>query len=196
MENRLSGAQLAGGNSTSIREKDDYYATAPDTTRLFLNTFKEDLGNDILEPACGEGHLAKVLKEYFPNSDIECTDLVDRGYGVGGIDFINHNFDKKFDTVITNPPFKYSKEFILKGLELSNKYTIIFCKIQLLEGVSRKEMFLNTPLRYVYIHSSRQNPLKNGNNRNENGKKWSSTMAFAWYVWEKDYKGEPVVRWI
>lgn len=196
MENRLSGAQLAGGNSSTKREENDYYATAPETTKLFLDIFKEDLGESILEPACGEGHLAEVLKEYFPNSDITSTDLVNRGYGVGEIDFINHNFDKKFDTVITNPPFRYAKEFILKGLEVSNKYVIMLCKIQLLEGVNRKEMFFNTPLKYIYVHTTRQATWKNGEETDSRGKKWATTMCLAWFVWEKGYNEEPIVRWI
>lgn len=196
MENRLSGAQLAGGNSSSIREKDDFYATAPNTTRLFLDTFKEDLGSDILEPACGEGHLAEVLKEYFPNSNIDCIDLVDRGYGTGGVDFLTYNPEKKYDTVITNPPFKYAKEFILKGLELSNRYVIMLCKIQLLEGVNRKEMFFNTPLKYIYIHTTRQATWKNGEKTDSKGKKWATTMCLAWFVWEKGHNEEPIVRWI
>lgn len=192
----MIGSKLAGGNPKLGRVKDDFYATAPDTTKLFLDTFKEDLGKTILEPACGEGHLAGVLKEYFPDSNIDCIDLVDRGYGIGGIDFLTYNPDKKYDTVITNPPFKYVKEFILKGLELSNKYTIMFAKIQLLEGKDRKNMFLNTPLKYVYVHSSRQSPLRDGKDRDENGKKWNSTITFAWYIWEKGYKGEPIIRFI
>lgn len=194
--NKLTGAQLAGGNTSSRREENDYYATNPDTTRLFLDTFKEDFGKNILEPACGEGHLAEVLKEYFPESNIDCIDLIDRSYGIGGVDFLTYNTDRKYDTVITNPPFKYAKEFILKGLELSNKYTIMLCKIQLLEGVSRKEMFKDTPLKWVYIHSTRQATWKNGKSVDENGKKWATTMCLAWFIWEKDYKGEPVIKWI
>lgn len=57
-------------------------------------------------------------------------------------------------------------------------------------------MFEQTPLKYVYVHSSRQNPMRNGKDRDENGKKWSSTMAFAWYVWDKEYTGEPIIKWI
>ncbi|MCI7208535.1 MAG: hypothetical protein MSA15_21390 [Clostridium sp.] len=196
MENRLSGAQLAGGNSSTKREENDYYATAPETTKLFLDIFKEDLGESILEPACGEGHLAEVLKEYFPNSNIDCIDLINRGYGTGGIDFLTYNTDKKYDTVITNPPFKYAKEFILKGLELSNRYVIMLCKIQLLEGVNRKEMFFNTPLKYIYVHTTRQATWKNGEETDSRGKKWATTMCLAWFVWEKGYNEEPIVRWI
>lgn len=30
----------------------------------------------------------------------------------------------------------------------------------------------------------------------ENGKKWNSTMCFAWFIWEKGFSGEPTIRWI
>ena len=36
----------------------------------------------------------------------------------------------------------------------------------------------------------------NGNPLNENGKKWSSTMCFAWVIFENGFDGEPVIRWI
>jgi len=28
------------------------------------------------------------------------------------------------------------------------------------------------------------------------GKNWSSTMCFAWFVWEHGYDGEPVLKWL
>lgn len=28
------------------------------------------------------------------------------------------------------------------------------------------------------------------------GKPWATTMCNAWYIWEKDWKGEPTVRWL
>ena len=51
----LSGGQLAGGNSTSKREDNDFYATDPETLKLFLYEFWKDNGfeGDILETACG-----------------------------------------------------------------------------------------------------------------------------------------------
>ena len=198
MNKALSGGQLAGSNSTRERVEHDFYATDPQTVKLFLNEFHKDnqLEGDILECTCGQGHIAKVLEEMYPNNNVEGVDLIDRGYGQGGIDFITHKFDRKFGTVITNPPFSLAKEFIEKGLDVSNKYVIMLCKIQLLEGIKRKEMFLNTPLKYVYVHSTRQNPWRNGETTDSNGKKWSTTMCLAWFVWDKEYEGEPVIRWI
>ncbi len=47
-------------------------------------------------------------------------------------------------------------------------------------------------------NKQRQQPLRNGSDIDElTGKKMaSSTMAFAWFVWEKGYTGEPIIKWI
>lgn len=194
----LSGGQLAGGNSASKREEHDFYATNPETLKLFLYEFLKDnnFEGEILEPACGQGHISKTLQEIFPNIEITSTDLIDRGYGQGGINFLTHNYGKKFDIVITNPPFSLAKEFIEKGLNVSNRYVIMLCKIQLLEGSKRKDMFLNTPLKCVYVHTTRQATWKGGMSTDSKGKKWATTMCLAWFVWDKKYEGEPVIKWI
>lgn len=114
----------------------------------------------------------------------------------GGVDFLHHNYGRQFDNVITNPPFKLAKEFIKRALEVSKGKVIMFAKIQLLEGQERREMFENTPLKYVYVFSKRVNPMRNGEELDEKGKPWSSTMCFAWFVWEHEYEGEPIIRWL
>ena len=35
-----------------------------------------------------------------------------------------------------------------------------------------------------------------GKETDENGKKWNSTMCFAWFVWEKGYSGDTIIKWI
>lgn len=189
----MNGYSLAGMSTTRNRVDNDYYATPPETTRAILDEVV--LNGSIWEPACGAGHISEVLKEYYPNSQIISTDLVNRGYGTGGFDFLTHE-GGKVDNIITNPPFKLAKEFIEKSLEFASDKVIMFAKIQLLEGAARRDMFDNTPLKYVYVFSKRQNPLRNGSPVDENGKKWSSTMCFAWFVWEQGYEGEPIIRWV
>lgn len=194
MNKEIKGSSLAGGSPARGRVKDDYYATPPQSTQALLDVL--ELKGTILEPACGEGHISEVLKKNYPGSEIVSTDLVDRGYGVGGIDFLEKEYDRVFDNVITNPPFKYMREFVEKSLEISTDKVIMFGKIQFLEGQRRKEFLKNSPLKYVYVFSERQNPMRNGSPVDENGKKWSSTMCFAWYVWEQGYQGEPIIRWL
>lgn len=190
----LSGTNLAGMSTTRSRVENDYYATPPEVTMAILN--KEVLEGSILEPACGEGHISEVLKEYYPNQEVVSTDLIDRGYGQGDINFLTYDFNRKFDNIITNPPFKYAKEFIERGLELANNKVIMFAKIQLLESEKRQELFEKHPPKSVYVFSKRVNPWRNGSPVDEKGSPWSSTMCFAWFVWEVGYKGETVVRWL
>jgi len=194
----LSGGQLAGGNSTTEKADNDYYATDPQTVREFLNNSISVFENIkmIHEPACGQGHLTEVLKDYFPNIPIVNTDLIDRGYGVGGIDFLNSDFNPNADLIITNPPFSLINDFIRVGFEKTNRYLVYLCKIQMLETVARKKILENSPLKYIYIHSKRQATWKNGQPLDPQGKKWATTMCLAWFVWDKEYKGEPIVKFI
>lgn len=112
------------------------------------------------------------------------------------MDFLTENYPEKFNNVITNPPFSLAKEFAEKALEVSTGKVILFAKIQFLEGRQRKDFFATHPPKAVYVFSKRVNPLRNGLEVDENGKPWSSTMCFAWFVWEHGYTGEPCIRWI
>jgi hypothetical protein len=62
--------------------------------------------------------------------------------------------------------------------------------------MKRATFMQNSPLRTVYVFKARQNPLRNGSPVDENGKRWASTMAFAWFVWEVGYAGKPTIEWI
>lgn len=72
----LSGTSLAGMSPTRSRVENDYYATPFEATEAILS--REELHGSILEPAAGEGHISKVLREHYPNSQIISTDLVQR----------------------------------------------------------------------------------------------------------------------
>lgn len=193
----LTGGQLAGGNSVTQKADNDYYATDPQTVRQFFNATREEFKDVsvIWENACGEGNISKVIKECF-DTNIVSTDLINRGYGWGNIDFLNSDYNPSADLIITNPPFSLINDFIIKGLEKTNRYLVYLCKIQMLETVARKDILQSSPLKYIYVHSKRQATWKNGQPLDEKGNKWATTMCLAWFVWEKGYKGEPIVRWL
>jgi hypothetical protein len=191
----MNGSNIAGGNPERGRVENDYYATPTETTLAL----PEDILYPALEPACGEGHISKLLT----GGDVVSTDLVFRGYGKGGVDFLNENFyeelyfPSKYNTVITNPPFNLFQEFVEKALKVSNKKVIMFGKLQALEGMKRATFLQTTPLKTVYVFKRRQQLLPNGKDFKEiTGRKSSNTMAFAWYVWEKGYTGKPQIEWI
>lgn len=181
----IVGCLGASNHCKEEREENDYYATDPVAGEWLINL--EDLHHNIWECACGEGHLSKVFLNHGFN--VKSTDLIDRGFGDGGIDFLKCN--EKFDgDIITNPPYKYAEKFIQHALSLiddGNK-VCMFLKVQFLEGKSRKKMFAIYPPRVVYISSSRIPCGKNGVFK-------PSMVAYGWYVWEKGYKGDTILKW-
>ena len=184
----------ASNHSNKEREQNDFYATDPHALEIFLDKLDEDkiyLHKNIWECACGKGHLSKVLEEKGYN--VHSTDIVDRGYGIGNVDFLKQDTSFEGD-ILTNPPYKYAKEFVEKALEIqaNGYYTIMLLKIQFLEGQARKKLFERYPPKYVYVNSKRQTCYINGNM----SKKMSSAACYCWFVWEKGFKGGTIIRWL
>lgn len=181
MSNNLNGTNLAGTSTTRERVSNDYYATPYESTNALLNNVK--FYGNFLEPCVGGGHIAEVIKKYYPNEPVYCMDLVDRGYPNTLVkDFLTYDFlDQKFDNIITNPPYSLAQEFLEKSMNIinDNGKIAMFLKIQFLEGAKRLEMFKKYPPKYIYVFTKRQNPWRNGNPLDEKGKPWSSTMCFC-----------------
>lgn len=140
---RSAHATLGARNfALNEREQNDYYATEPKALELLLD--KEAFAPNVWECACGEGHLSKVLTGR--GYKVKSTDLIDRGYGEGGIDFLKYEGTFGGD-IITNPPYKYAKEFVEKALDVipNGNRVAMFLKLQFLEGKARRKMFEEAP---------------------------------------------------
>ena len=196
----LAGAKLAGGNPENGRVEDDYYATNPEAVKMLLTKYTFD-AHTILEPCVGGGHIANAINDFYTTKrEITGMDLVDRGYpGTIVADFLTYKTDKKYEGIITNPPYSLAKEFVEKGMELleDDGQMAMFLKIQFLEGAKRKELFDKYPPKYIYVFRNRMATLNSGLEKDpKTGKRWATTMCHAWFVWEKGSTSEPVVRWL
>lgn len=152
---------------------------------------EERFAPHIWECACG-GHLSRVLEQH--GYDVLSTDLIYRGYGKPGtVDFLET--EGCFDgDIITNPPYRFALEFVRKALQVvvPGRKVAMFLKLQFLEGKARKQFFLEHPPKTVYVSSSRLKCAMNG----DFGSMPSSAVAYAWFVWEKGYTGDPIIKWI
>lgn len=203
----LQGAKLAGGNPKNNRVDYDFYATDPIAVQKLLTKYSIN-GNEILEPCVGNGNIANTINNFYTNKrNITGIDIVDRGYPNTIVhDYLTWETDKKFDCIITNPPYSLAKEFVEKSMPLLNDgydedgypngQLIMFLKIQFLEGAKRKELFEKYPPKYIYVFRNRMATWNNGEPLDPNGKRWATTMCHAWFVWEKGSTTEPIVRWL
>lgn len=180
----------ASNHTDKERQNEDFYATDPIAAELLLDV--ETFSPDIWEPACGQGHLAEVFRKRGYN--VKASDLIDRGYGEVQ-DFLGMDVTDWDGDIITNPPYRFATEFIYKALQIipEGRKVAMFLKLQFLEGKERRELYNIAPPKYVYVASSRINCAMNGDFEKYKG---NMAIAFAWFVWEKGFTGETVVRWI
>ena len=178
----------ASNHTDNERQREDYYATEPRATELLCQLVTFD--GPILEPSCGEGHISEELKK--AGYDVTSRDLVDRGYGEVA-DFLAIDNLQWNGNIVTNPPYKYAQEFVEKALQIipEGKKVCMFLKLTFLEGKARKQLFRVSPPKIVYVASGRLKCAMNGDFDSIGG----SAAAYAWFVWEKGFKGEPVIRW-
>ncbi len=185
----------ASNHSEDERQQYDYYATEPKAVELLLA--EERFAPMIWECACGEGHLSKTIEKagYY----VVSTDLIYRGFGYPlSVDFLTPKDECCFSgDIIMNPPYKYALEFVKQALRvvMPSRKVAMFLKLTFLEGRKRKDFFRDNPPKTIYVSSSRLLCAKNGDFekiRDAGG----SAVAYAWFVWQKGYSGDPVIKWI
>lgn len=179
-----------GISNTAEREPNDYYATDPRAMRELLKY--ESFNKNVWECACGEGNLSEVLKDH--GHDVFSTDIIDRGYPDELIDFLSSV--REFDgDIITNPPFKYTTQFIQNALAAvpeGNKVAM-FLKINYLAGKARyREIYSKNPPYRVYVFSSKVACSKNNTPEGFKG----GGMDYVWMIWEKGKFAPTELKWI
>lgn len=163
------------------RVKDDFYPTPTNATLALLE--REKFEGDVWEPACGDGAISKLLK--LQGYDVYSSDLVDRGYGDAHFDFLNSW--RQHDNIVTNPPFNIGTKFAIHSLHCARKKVAIFQKLTFLEGKERRDkLYSLNMLRRVYVFSERQ----------AFGDHKGGMLAFAWFVFDKEYSGKAEISFI
>ena len=178
------------------RQKDDFYATDPDAVLELLKA--EKFNGGIWEPACGEGDISKTLiaTGYY----VVSTDLVNRGYGDYGVDFLFcHEMLGKTKNIVTNPPFRLSLPFIENSCQLVRRHggkVAMFLPLSYLAGKERKKWYENhmCQLSRVWIFSYRAATYKNGIGQPQ---KANNMTNYAWFVFDYSApKHPPVIGWV
>jgi len=173
------------------REPNDFYATHPSAIPPLLEVLDWRKPQKIWENSCGTGCLSKPLIN--AGHFVTSTDLIDRGFGTGGIDFLEPSWldHEQWDAVIMNPPYKHAQEFVEKSLTLA-PVVCAFLRLAFLESSGRKVFFDTTPLETVAVFRKRIPYSKEG--KFDDFK--SHPVAYAWFIWRRGCQSSPIIRWI
>jgi hypothetical protein len=173
----------------------DDFPTPPWATRALLEHILPDKRGlseqHCLEPACGVGHMAKVLKGYF--AEVECSDAFSYGYGHLR-DFIVQPYNNAaFDWVITNPPFRLAEEFLMRSLEVARVGVAILARTVFLESVGRYNAIFQTKPPSTVAQFVERVPMVKGRLDN----KATTATGYAWFVWDKRKSAmAPQLAWV
>lgn len=124
--------------------------------------------------------------------EVIATDLADYGFGTPNMDFLKYD-GEMVDNIVTNPPFNIGTEFVLQAKKFARKKIAMLFPITFLASQERFELFQDKifPLTSVYLFSQRISLYANGKKTKNGG-----TITFAWFVWDRNHIGEPMIKWI
>jgi len=128
------------------------------------------------DPACGEGHMARPLAEYF--AEVLASDV--HPYGFGAVqDFLFPHDDRCADWIITNPPFRLAQQFIAQGLAEARGGVAVLVRVAFLEGIERFEKLFSVRPPAVVAQFVERVPMVKG----RCDRSASTATAYAWIVW-------------
>lgn len=162
----------------------DFFPTPPWATRALIEhvivghgwRFDSLKAMTAWEPACGQGHMARPLAEYF--SETIASDCHDYGFGFLS-DFLMPDKATKADWIITNPPFRLAAEFVMTAAARATQGTAMLVRTSFLEGAGRyAKLFKPYPPLIVAPFVERVPMLKGRLDR-----KASSATSYTWIVW-------------
>jgi hypothetical protein len=196
----INGARSIMGSRQEPDDSLDYFPTPPWATRALIEFALPELGfvgrelGSVWEPACGEGHIAAVLKEY--TGTVYATDVFDYGTEHQGrlCDFLDpsnyapHVKPGRYDWIITNPPFdEKAIQFVLRALDLAEIGVAMFVRLQWIEGVERYETLFKPHPPTLFAPFVERVNLCKGRWDPDGG----TATAYCWLVWIKGVSPRP-----
>ncbi|WP_250157181.1 methyltransferase [Tianweitania aestuarii] len=174
----------------------DYFPTPPWGTRALCHhvlpaiwTADDRFACTAWDPACGEGHMALALGEYFRS--VGASDIFPYGFGSVS-DFLHPNTEGQADWIVTNPPFISGPDFIAKALRLATRGVAVLVRTAFLEGEDRlATLYSHRPPALIAQFAERL-PMHRA--------RWvvdgKSATAYCWLVWRRDQAPGTRFMWI
>lgn len=175
------------------RAAHDFYPTPPEAVRALLSL--ESFEGSIWEPACGDGAISRTLIE--AGHSVVSTDLIDRGYGMGGIDFLAERTPRA-KHIITNPPYGrgLADAFIRHALILTRETggsVAMLLNLASLAHPCRHAKFIKTPPAAIYALDD-LTCWPNG--RPAEATRSIAEQRYCWMIWKPHHTGRASFWWL
>lgn len=181
-----------------VRDEHDWYVE-PEwcSVRLFE---EEQFSGDVFDPSCGTGRIVRAARGkglFASGADIVIRPGLD---DLTICDFLTGANRIIATNIVSNPPFKLCGDranyaYVKRALAVSMRKVALLMPIAWLNGDERSRWLETTPLRRVLVLTPRPS-MPPGAVIASGKKPGQGTADFAWYVWQKGYKGAPEIRWL
>jgi hypothetical protein len=177
------------------RQRDEYDTPPPALHALLKAEHLGPKGTKIGEFAAGKGNLVVPLRA--AGFEVIASDISDRGCPDCAIaDFFDlAELPVGCEILLTNPPFYCVERFVRHALALRPRLLVLLLRLAFMEARRRTDILEGTGLARIHVFDRR---LPMMHRSTWTGKKANSGMAFAWFVWERDYRGPATIeriRW-
>lgn len=171
----------------------DFYPTPPEATRALLSVEQFDGG--IWEPACGNGALSVELQ--VAGYEVISSDLINRGFGTPGVDFLRQTVARA-KHIVTNPPYGRGLAdcFIEHALRLTaatGGSVVMLLDLLSLCHPSRHEFFVTNPPAMIYGLDELVCFPNGVRNEAMAANAW---RRYCWAVWKPGHTGMPRFWWL
>lgn len=172
----------------------DFYPTPPEATRALLSA--EHFVGSIWEPACGQGHISKVLLE--AGHEVVSTDFAERwGYGETGTDFLAERVCRATN-IITNPPYGrgLGDAFVKHALALTAETegtVAMLLNLASLAHPIRHQLWVEHPPSAVYILDELVCWPEGDRSR---ARSTTAQQRYCWVVWKAGHVGPTTIGWL
>ena len=190
----MKGKAFANRKKKKDRPKGDFYSTPKSLVWVVKDIIKIEFNHhlNILEPCCGKLAISEELKGY--KYTVINNDLYSYNKFVYKSDYlkidtktVGMSFNKQ---VITNPPFSLWDEFVLKAKTHCKKFMFIG-RLNYFGTYGRHEKGLWNNLKAVFPFNryvDYRTPYR------EDGLFHVGSQATAWFLWDMDYVGLPIMK--
>ena len=179
------------GTHTFAERGSDFYPTPRIAVESLLNAEPDMLNTmaRVWEPAAGDGNIAHVLRDN--GIPVIASDIERYGFDLHFVgDFLQQTQAPAGTAVlVTNPPYRLAAQFAEHALALVPDVYLLL-RLAFLESISRTELLEHSGLRRVLVFRKR---LPRMHRSGWDGPKSSSSMAFAWYAWKRNFAGPTTI---